>query len=94
MGIISGIGKVILSPVYIPYKIRKNKIEKQRAKKLNDRSVVEAIVKTSYPENYRDFYESEGYKTDIIKGRVVVWAKGLSDKEIQEIKEKHLKGIV
>lgn len=42
---------------------------------------------TGYPDAYRDYYETLGFTTDMYKGRVIVWDKGVSDKKKAKVLE-------
>lgn len=83
MGILSGIKKAV---TYLPNKQKENSLKK----KLDERPPIVAVVKTDFPENYREYWESDGYTTEMINGRVVVWNRHLSKQDIAAIKEKHL----
>lgn len=89
MGLLSFVGKVVsapirvlAAPVSIPLKMAKDRDEKR----WQEKPKIRAIIDTRFPDNYREFYESDGYRTDIIRGRVVVWEKGLTDKDIAKLK--------
>lgn len=57
--------------------------------KPKQKSMVRAIIPTNYPESYAYYYESMGHKTDSFIGSdgrsyLVVWEKGLKEKEIND----------
>ena len=83
MGILSGIRKAVM---FLPNKGKETKLQK----KLDKALPIVAVVKTEYPENYREYWESDGYTTEMIKGKVVVWNKHLTKTDIAAIRKKHL----
>ena len=89
MGLLSFVGKVVSAPIKVlaaPVSIPLKMISDRNEKKWQEKAKVRAVIDTRFPDNYREFYESDGYKTDIIKGRVVVWEKGITDKDIARLK--------
>ena len=82
MGILGSIRKAVMSPV------RRQK-EEALKKRVGDTPIV-AVVNTEFPENYQEYWESDGYTTEVIRGRVVVWNKNLTSKDISALKEKYL----
>ena len=86
MGILSAVKKAVM---YLPNKEK----EKKFNKRVGDSPIV-AVVRTDFPENYREYWESDGYTTEMIRGKVVVWNKSLTKADIAAIKEKHLKRTI
>jgi hypothetical protein len=92
MGLITGLGKVVFFPIYAPLRAAKNYMD--RKKEEGRPYPVKAVVETRFPENYRAYFEEQGHRTDIIGGKVVVWAKGYTGKEIEGFKKKILENSV
>lgn len=89
MGLLSFVGKVISAPVKVlaaPVSIPIRMLKARDERKWVEKPKVKAVIDTRFPDNYREFYESDGYKTDYLKGRVVVWEKGITDKDIARLK--------
>lgn len=84
MGIISGIGKIIFFPIFYPIKKAKERAQRE----FDQKPKIRAIVQTDFPENFRYVYEEQGYKTDLMAGKVVVWEKWMSDNDIESVKKK------
>ena len=92
MGFGKTLGKVIFSPLYMPYKLIKNEREKRRP------FPVMEVVQTRQPDTYRYFFESQGMETTTIPSRfgesmILIWNKGVKEQEKAKIIDK-LRGVI
>jgi hypothetical protein len=79
MGLFSTIGKIILFPIYAPYKAIKKYSQKPQE------NPIVAIVQTNNPNAYEYYFSGLGHETDVLGSNVIVWKKGLPEKERKEI---------
>jgi hypothetical protein len=90
MGVIRSIAKVIFFPVYAPYELGKKALGKQEPP-------IFSIITTKSPEVYEYYFEGLGHRADVIGDNVIVWRKGIGEKERKEVLgkiEEKLKSVV
>jgi hypothetical protein len=67
------VGKVIASPITIPYKILRGNPEEKR--------VIHTIVKTNRPDAYALYFNSLGHPCHYDGSKLIVFSKGISPKD-------------
>ena len=53
-------------------------------------SPIDQVITSKYPIPYRYYFESQGQKTDLVRGQLIVWRKNIKKKE----REKALKQLL
>jgi hypothetical protein len=52
-----------------------------------------AVVTTKAPESYQYYFEGLGLKTDVVDSNVIVWRRGIAEKERSKVMGK-LKQVI
>jgi hypothetical protein len=90
MGFLKSMAKIVFFPVYLPYKAGKKILKKEE-------NPVLAVMTVKTPEVYQYYFEGMGISTDAIGDNIILWRKGVGEKERKEIMEKissKLQGVV
>jgi len=81
MGFWKTAAKIVFFPVYLPYKLSTTAVKKI----IPQEYPIEAVVTTKYPMPYVYYFESLGHKTELIGDNVIVWRRGIGEKEKREV---------
>lgn len=76
MGFLKTAAKIVFFPVYVPYKVGKKVLANREQE-----NPVFSIVTTSVPEVYQYYFSGLGHETDIMGNNLIIWRKGIKEKE-------------